>query len=95
MPDLSRAIELEPDNPVLWNKRGNLKAFFGRYFDAVLDFDQAIRLDRNYAEAFYNRGVTRIMNHDSMRGCEDLNRASDLGYMLADEKIRFFCGGPK
>jgi tetratricopeptide (TPR) repeat protein len=41
----------------LWNKIGITEIQMGRYKDARKSFDHAIKLDRNFAEAYNNRGA--------------------------------------
>ena len=39
-----------------YNNRGAAKAALGRHDDAIADYDEAIRLKPDHAEAYYNRG---------------------------------------
>ena len=42
-----------------YNNRGNAKNKLGKYFEAISDYDQAIRLDSDDARAYYNRGLAK------------------------------------
>jgi tetratricopeptide (TPR) repeat protein len=54
----SKAIQLKPDYVDAYNNRGNAKGRLGNYKEAILDFDQSIKLKPN-ASAYYNRGVAK------------------------------------
>ena len=45
---------------------------------AIADCNQAIRLNPNYAKAFYNRGVSRVRNNDPQRALSDFKKFSEL-----------------
>ncbi len=55
-----RSISAETQNPKLaeyYYYRGNVSYHMDKYDDAIMDFDLAIKLRRNYADAYYNRGL--------------------------------------
>lgn len=52
---ITQAIVLKPDDPFAYNYRGNLKAQTSDAYSALSDYDMAILLDPEYAEAYYNR----------------------------------------
>jgi tetratricopeptide (TPR) repeat protein len=62
--DFARAIDLqaaaEKPSPEPYNNRGNVYSRLGRYEEAIADFDQALKIDPAYAEAYNNRGETRL-----------------------------------
>lgn len=57
---LSQKVARYPDNPYLLNELGNLLLRQGRRKDALDKFDQAVRLDRDYAAAWNNLGVAHF-----------------------------------
>jgi hypothetical protein len=59
------------------------------------DYDQAIQLDPEYAEAYHNRGITKLLTYKDQSGCEDLETSAKMGYDKAQEKIPYFCRGLK
>jgi tetratricopeptide (TPR) repeat protein len=67
--DLREVERLAPQTPIVWQCRGALHILKGEYDRAIADYTEAIRLDPNYAEAYYERGV--IYNMYQI----DLNRA--------------------
>lgn len=58
--DDDRALMAEILNPKMaefYYYRGTVRFYMDKYDDAITDFDLAIRLRRNYADAYYNRGL--------------------------------------
>jgi tetratricopeptide (TPR) repeat protein len=58
--------------------RGIAYAGKGQYIRAIQDYDEAIRLDPKYAEAFYNRGIAKRHSGDVTGGNADTARAKQL-----------------
>ena len=48
---------LNPKLAVFYYYRATVHFYMDRYDDAITDYDLAIRLRRNYADAYYNRGL--------------------------------------
>lgn len=58
--DDDRRLSAEIMNPklaVFYYYRATVHYYMDRYDDAISDYDLAIRLRRNYADAYYNRGL--------------------------------------
>jgi tetratricopeptide (TPR) repeat protein len=55
--DRGMANALDPKLAEYYYYRGNVYYHMDRYDDAITDFDLAIRLRRNYADAYYHRGM--------------------------------------
>ena len=59
----NKAIELDPNNAVVYHNRGLVYFKTGSYYNtepfhkAISDFSKAIELDSNYEDAYYNRGL--------------------------------------
>src|ERR1700690_1293572 len=51
------ALKKAPSNVVLLNKAGMSQLLLGRYKEARKNFDRAIKLDKNYANAYANMAV--------------------------------------
>ncbi|MER3373323.1 MAG: tetratricopeptide repeat protein, partial [Allomuricauda sp.] len=66
--------------------RGTVKDEAGNPSEALLDFDEAIKLDPENGSAYFNRGITRKSQGDLKGACEDFNQALSLGYMEAIAK---------
>ena len=58
--DDDRSLSAEILNPkmaVFYYYRGTVRYYMDKYDEAITDLDLAIRLRRNYADAYYNRGL--------------------------------------
>jgi tetratricopeptide (TPR) repeat protein len=53
MKDITKAIELDPKNKYAYNSKGDLEREFSK---AIHDYSEAIKLDTNYWEPYWNRG---------------------------------------
>lgn len=86
--DLSDAIALAPQNSYLYYNRGNLYALRGDYQRAIADYSQALTLNQDLAEAWYNRGLSKIFAKHVEEGIEDLSKAGELGLYQAYSVIK-------
>lgn len=77
--DFSHAIRLNPQNAYLYYDRANFHALQDNYGRAIDDYTKALEIDNNLAEAWYNRGVSRINAGNRADGVKDLSRAGELG----------------
>ena len=76
------------EDALIYNGRGLARQALGQYDEAVADYTQAITLDADFAEAYFNRG---LLYHDQLgnrRGAmTDYNRAIRLDETMADAFI--------
>ncbi len=77
--DYTRAISLEPDDPLAFVNRGIIHDYAGDLEAAISDYETAIEIDpRNYY-AFNNRGIAYRGLGELERSIEDYDRAVMLG----------------
>ncbi len=86
--DLSDAISLAPQNAYLYYNRGNLYAQRGDYQRAIDDYSTALKLNRDLAEAWFNRGLVKIYAKHTNEGIEDLSKSGELGLYQAYSVIK-------
>lgn len=81
----TRAIGKAPKNPVLWNKAGMTQLVMGassqnperkrRYEEAKRDFERAVKLKKDYAEAWNNIGVVYFQQEDYRKAVSNYSKA--------------------
>lgn len=74
----SAALKLAPQDPELWIDRGQTLATAKNYKDAVLDFDQAIKIDAERADAYLFRASARRFMEDLAGARQDIDKALRL-----------------
>ena len=89
--DFSSAIELDPFNPLAYHNRASSRVKNGELNDGIKDYERAISLKEDYAEAYKNRGVTYMKYiKDYERALSDFNRVLSL---QPEEKGVYFLRG--
>jgi tetratricopeptide (TPR) repeat protein len=97
---LRAAVKGAPGDPMLWNTLGTVVSEQGDHTTAIVFFDEALRLDPEFAQARYNRGNARLELGDAqgaLAECEaalEAARAEDDRAMmrLARSTIRIGLG---
>ncbi|MEM0991592.1 MAG: tetratricopeptide repeat protein [Bacteroidota bacterium] len=91
--DIDRLIrERRQEDALLYKLRGNIYMLLGKYQYAVNDYNRAIALDNDFAEAFFNRGMARLMLYNRPDACYDLEQGVELGYETGAKRFQLFCG---
>jgi len=86
--DLNHALQLAPQNAYLLYNRANLYASRKDYQQAIRDYTQALAVDPNMAEAYFNRGLCAIYNKQEDAGVNDLSKAGEMGLYTAYSIIK-------
>lgn len=81
--ELDAAIARTPDDPALYVERGRLLLQVYEWDRALVDFDHALELDPDAAEAYYQRGLLYASAPDGsnttrQRALDDFRRFLDL-----------------
>ncbi len=80
---LASARKMSPDSPSLLFNEGCLLAARGDLKQAEESFSRAIALDARFAEAYYNRGLVRLLSGNNEEAIADFSRAGELGLYRA------------
>ena len=89
-----KAIELEPDDAVVWFNRGVILDDLGKYEEAIKSYDRAVELKPDYVTALNNKGVAlyRLGKNDEAIKSYDKAIGLKLDYATAwDNKGIVLC----
>jgi serine protease Do len=75
---MDKAIQLDSQNPVLYEERGNLYLFNQDYLSALIDFKQVSQLDPTQGEAHYNQGIAYLRSGSPKESKASFERALEL-----------------
>ncbi|NVK50226.1 MAG: tetratricopeptide repeat protein [Cyclobacteriaceae bacterium] len=63
----------------------------GHTADAMKAYSNAIQLDKNFAQAYFNRGMLKTAMKQKRGACEDFQIAKSLEYPGAQDALNKFC----
>lgn len=88
--DYDYITRLQPDFAYAYYNKANILCIQKEYKAAIEHYTLAINADNDFAEAYFNRGLTRIYIDDVENGIKDLSRAGELGIYQAYNLITRF-----
>lgn len=86
--DYNEAIRLKPDYAHSYYNRGLTYSEMGNHLQAIEDFDETLRLTPEAINAYHNRGISYFANGNKEFGCNDAQKACELGNCKLLEKAR-------
>lgn len=86
------SIDIYPMAEAL-NASGQVKVQLGMVNEAGADYDQAIELNPEYGQAYFNRGTLYFIVNDQAHACLDWEKADELGVPQASQALTIYCGG--
>ena len=96
-PDFTTTVNLLVDilkksrsNPFLWYNLGNIHLHQKEYNRAIDAFSEALTLNSDLAEAYYNRALTLIFIGETKLALADLSKAGELGLTEAYAVMKRF-----
>jgi tetratricopeptide (TPR) repeat protein len=84
------AIEL-PELAVIPYNIGNTYILTEELDLASNEFTKAITIDPRFSEAWFNRGLIKLIKGEKQNGCADISKAGELGQNQAYSIIQKFC----
>lgn len=88
--DLDKVNELQPDFSFAYYNKANILSAQKDFKTAIQLYSKAIEQDRNFAEAYFNRGLTYLYIGEDAKGLSDLSKAGELGIYGAYNLIQRF-----
>ena len=88
--DYDQVIRLQPDFSFAYYNKANILCTQRNWQAAIDNYTRAIETDNDFAEAFFNRGLTYIYIDEVEQGLADLSRAGELGIYQAYNLITRF-----
>lgn len=85
---LTQAIKYDKNNVEAYYYRGCAKMNAKKYQEAVSDFEKAIELKPDYADAYFNLGRAYFLMHDEDRACEYYKLADQYGRPNLEDYLR-------
>lgn len=76
---LTKAIKYDKSNFEAYYYRGCARVNAMKYDEAIADFEKAIDLKPDYADAYFNIGRTYYIMHDEDKACEYYKLAEQYG----------------
>ncbi|MBO6024462.1 MAG: tetratricopeptide repeat protein [Bacteroidales bacterium] len=76
---LTEAIKYDKNNFEAYYYRGCARVNALKYDEAIADFEKAVELKPDYADAYFNLGRTYYMKHDEDKACEYYKLAEQYG----------------
>lgn len=76
--DLTRAIELQPNNERLFMERGRIWVARGKSREAIHDFDRSIAINSDNFDAYRERGLLRLILSKPQKAISDLTISLEL-----------------
>ena len=88
--DYDYVTKLQPDFAFAYYNKANMLCAQKEYESAIQHYTKAISCDNDFAEAYFNRGLTRIYIDQVNEGIADLSKAGELGIYQAYNLITRF-----
>jgi tetratricopeptide (TPR) repeat protein len=88
--DYDQVLRLQPDFAFALYNKANILCAQREYKDAISYYTRAIEIDADFAEAYFNRGLTYVYTGENEKGLADLSKAGELGIYQAYNLITRF-----
>lgn len=88
--DYDQVLRRLPDCAMAYYNKANILCRQKDYGAAIRHYTLAIELDADFAEAYFNRGLTYLWMNDRDKGIADLSKAGELGIYQAYNLITRF-----
>ncbi|MEI8201757.1 MAG: tetratricopeptide repeat protein [Bacteroidota bacterium] len=91
--DFSATLRFAPDFYFALYNRAYVKCLSSDYYGANFDYDQAIKKNPAFADAYFNNGFLLYYLNLKLAACESFSKAGELGLQQAFSLIKKHCSG--
>jgi len=88
--DYDKTALLCPDFSFSYYNKANLLCTQKEFKNAISNYTKSIEIDNEFAEAYFNRGLTYLFIGEQSKGLSDLSKAGELGIYSAYNLIQRF-----
>lgn len=88
--DYEKVNQLSPDFSFGYFNKANILGSQKEFRKAIANYTKSIEIDRDFAEAYFNRGLTYLFIGEDGAGLADLSKAGELGIYKAYNLIQRF-----
>lgn len=89
--DFNKSLEIDNNCAAAYNGRGLAKATLEDIVGAIKDFDKAIQIEPKNELFYISRGGINFFSGNKEEGCQDFQKAKELGFSDAQVLIDKFC----
>ncbi|MEM1405785.1 MAG: tetratricopeptide repeat protein [Bacteroidota bacterium] len=86
-----KTIKLDQNNVLAHTLKGKGHQKLGQLNEAMSSYNDAISVNKEYADAYLSRGSLRIYLKQKSRACSDFKLAASLGATQAEELVKRYC----
>ncbi|AFL85340.1 tetratricopeptide repeat protein [Belliella baltica DSM 15883] len=86
-----RAVEIPGAPSMAYFMKARALHQLGNTDEALKEYSAAIKMDTDFGQAYYNRGLLKLATNKKTSGCEDLTMAMKLNYEAAAEAKEKYC----
>ncbi|WP_194974623.1 tetratricopeptide repeat protein [Aquiflexum lacus] len=85
------AVEVPGAPAMAYFMKGRALHQIGNTQEAMREYSAAIKMDKDFGQAYYYRGMLKIATDKKISGCEDLALATRLNIAIAQEASDKYC----
>lgn len=89
--DYDKCITVLQEKHDKYQMQGDIKKILDDMPSARLDYEKVAQVKPILADAFYRRGNVKRFLDRKADGCEDLNKAKELGHLKANPDLKDYC----
>ena len=88
---MNYVLEEDKKNFMAYSFRARAKNVLGKYKEAILDYNKAIKINPKNGMYHHHLGVTKILSGMWKEGCFDLERSAQLSHQYGTTKYQSYC----